>query len=83
VPSKRRLVRIATFKRQLAYGAVGVPEPVAGPTDPKPRQILAGGEAEQRPNPLIELEWREAGVRCEFRDAQGLVEMIVDIGEGR
>jgi hypothetical protein len=60
-----------------------VPEPVAGPTDPKPRQILPGGEAKQSPNPLVELEWREAGVRCEFRDAQGLVEMIFDIGEGR
>jgi hypothetical protein len=78
---ERRLVRIAAFERQFPQGRIAVPEPVAGPADPKPRQILAGGETEQSPNPLIELEWRKAGARGEFRNTQGLIEMIVNIGE--
>jgi hypothetical protein len=78
---ERRLVRITTFERQFPQGRIGVPEPVAGPADSKPRQILAGGEAEQNSNPLMKLERRKAGARREFRNTQGLSEMIVDIGE--
>ena len=80
---ERRLVRIAAFERQFAQGRVSVPEPVASPADPQPGQILTGGEAEQSPDSLIELERRKAGSRREFGNAQGLIEMIVDIGERR
>ena len=80
---ERRLVRIAAFERQFAQGRIGVPEPVASPADAKPGEILTGGEAEQGPNSLIELERRKAGARGEFRNAQGLIEMIVDIGKRR
>jgi hypothetical protein len=80
---ERRLVRIAAFEREFPQGHIGVPEPVAGPADPKPREILPGGEAEQSPNPLIELERRKAGARGKFRSAQRLIEVIVDIGQRR
>ena len=56
-------------------------KPVAGAVDPHSRQILAGGEAEQSPDSLIELERRKARACSHFRNTQGLAEMIVDIGE--
>ncbi len=78
---ERGLVRVTTFERQFPQGRTGVPEPVAGSADPKPRQILAGGEAKQSSKPLMKLERRKAGARREFRNTQGLIEMILDIGE--
>ena len=80
---ERRLVRIAAFERQFAQGSVRVPEPVASPVNAQPGQILAGGKAEQSPDSLIELERRKAGSRREVGNAQGLIEMVVDIGERR
>ena len=78
-----RLVRITAFERQFTQGSVRVPEPVASPIDAQPGQILAGGEAEYGPDSLIELERRKARSRREVGNAQGLIEMIVDIGERR
>ena len=78
---ERGLVGVAAFERQFAQRRVGAPEPVARPPDAQPGQILAGREAEQSPQPLVELERRQAGSRGEIGNAQRLVEMVVDIGE--
>ena len=78
---ERRLVRIAAFERQFAQRGAGVPEPITRPVDAKAGQILPGGEAAQGPDSLIELERGKAGSRRQLRNAQGLVEMVVDIGE--
>ena len=80
---ERRLVGIAAFERQLAQRSVRMPQAIAGPVDAEPRQILPGGETEERPYSLIELERRKAGSSREIWNAQGLTEMVVDIGEGR
>jgi hypothetical protein len=80
---ERRLVRIAAFERQFAQRGVSMLQPIAGTVDAQPRQILPGGEAEQRPYSLIELEGRKAGSSREIWNAQGLTEMVVDIGERR
>jgi hypothetical protein len=77
------LIRITAFERQFAQGSVRVPEPVAGPVDAQPGEILAGGEPEYCPDSLIELERRKAGSRRKIGNAQGLIEMIIDIGERR
>ena len=58
-------------------------EAVASASDAKPGEILTGGKAEQGSNSLIELERRNARAGGELRNAQGLVEMIVDIAKGR
>ena len=47
----------------------------------EPRQILSGGESEQRPYSLIELERGKAGSSRKVWNAQRLTEMVVDIGE--
>ena len=78
-----RLVGIAAFERQFTQGRVRVPEPVARPIDAQSGQILAGGEAEYAPDSLIELERRKAGSRRKLGNAQGLIEMVIDIGERR
>jgi hypothetical protein len=80
---ERRLVRVAAFERQFAQRGVGMPQAIAGPVDAEPRQILSSGEAEQRPDSLIELEGRKAGSSRKIWNAQGLTEMVVDIGERR
>jgi hypothetical protein len=58
-----------------------VPKPVAGPADPKPRQVLAGGEARQSADSLIELERGKARLRSKLGNAQRLIEMIVDVSQ--
>ena len=78
-----RLIRITAFERQFAQGSARVPEPVASQVDTQPGQILAGGKAEYCPDSLIELERRKAGSRRKLGNAQGLIEMVIDIGERR
>jgi len=56
-------------------------KPVAGSVDPHPRQMLAGGETEESPDSLIELERRKARARSHVGNTQGLSEMVVHIGE--
>ena len=80
---KSSLVRVTAFERQFAQESVRMPQPVASPVDAQPGQILAGGTAEYCPDSLIELERRNAGSRREVWNAQGLIEMIIDIGERR
>jgi hypothetical protein len=81
--SKGRLVRITALERQFAQESVRMPQPVASPVDAQSGQVLAGGKAEYCPDPLIELERRKPGSRREVGNAQGLIEMVVDIGERR
>src|SRR5580658_997533 len=66
---ERRLIRVAAFERQLAQRRIGAPEPLTGPVDAQPRQILAGRKAEQRPDSLIEPESGKAGSRGQIRNA--------------
>ena len=77
---ERRLIRIAAFERQFPQWRIGMPEPVAGPV------VAAGRDIGRRKrqivsDSLIELERRKPGSRRKFRNTQGLIEMIVDIGE--
>ena len=60
-----------------------MPQPVAGPVDPEPGQILTGRHAEQSADSLIELERRKPGAPRELGNAQGLVEMVVNIAKRR
>ena len=76
-----RLIRVAAFERQFAKRRVGMPQPIASPPDAQAGQILAGGEAEQSPDSLVELEGRKADSRRQLGNAQGLIEMVVDISE--
>lgn len=78
-----RLVRITAFERHFAQGSLRVPKPIASPVDAQPGQVLAGGRAKDCPDSLIELERREAGPRREVGNAQGLIEMLADMGERR
>jgi hypothetical protein len=78
-----RLVRITAFERQVTQGSLRVPEPIASPVDAQPGQVLAGGKAKYCPDSLIELELRKARAHREIGNAQGLIEMIIDIGERR
>jgi hypothetical protein len=80
---ERRLVRIAAFERQFTQSRVGVLKAVTGPVNAHSRQILPSREAEQSPDSLIELERGKAGSRRELRNAQGFIEMVVDIGKCR
>ena len=66
---ERRLIRVAAFERQLAERRVGAPQPVTGPVDAQPRQILAGRQAEQSPDFLVEPESGKAGSRGQIRNA--------------
>ena len=76
-----RLIGIAAFQRQLADRRIALAQAIAGAFDPRPRQILAGGKAEQGADALIELEHREPRARREIGNAQRSVEMVVDIAE--
>jgi hypothetical protein len=58
---KGGLVRIAAFERQFAQSGVGMPQPIGGSVYAQPGQILAGRQAEQTPDSLVELERRKAG----------------------
>ena len=58
-----------------------MPEPVTSPADAQSRQILAGGQTEQSPDSLVELEGGKAGSRREIGNAQRRVEMVGDVGE--
>ncbi len=78
---ERRLVRIAAFERQLAQRGVGVPKAIAGPANAQPGQILPPGKAEESPDSLIELERGKPRSHRQLRNTQGLIEMVVDIGE--
>jgi hypothetical protein len=81
LPGEGGLIGVSAVLRHGGDRFPTLAEPIAGALDSGPRQILSGRKSEKRADALIEPKNRQTGARGEVGNAQGTIEVGVEISQ--